>query len=431
MFSGVFYPPLGDYKEMNGRLQFMESVAEILFNYLRNLIYYPEKAALDIDKLPEAFHELGSGLQYLAKCVVETTTLAQALAKGDLNMKSPSRGNEIAAPLKSLQASLKHLTWQSQQVAKGDYKQRVAFMGEFSDAFNAMVEQLAERQLKQENEIHLIKKKTDSLEQSNLLLSALMHHVPQQIIVIDRDTREILLMNDIAINEVNNNANYVEKLLQIMSDHDDFNRGEIDINFKLGELDRDFVIKTYLLEWNNSNAEVFVISDVSVTKSKIKELEIQAYHDSATQLYNRTFGMLTLDNWLYEKKQFVLIFADLDNLKYINDEFGHNEGDIYIGIAAKYLKSFSPDAVVCRVGGDEFMLLAPSISYDEAFASMNKIYQSFENDEYLKDKSYAYSISFGIVAVGINNKLPASDILSIADERMYEHKRMRKKNRQM
>ena len=123
----------------------MDPVAKILFEYLRDVIYNPAHAALDMEALPQGFHDLGEGLQYLAKTVFETKKFAQALAKGDLDSPPPSPGNEVAAPLKALHSSLKHLTWQTQQVAKGDYQQRVEFMGNFSVAFNAMVHQLNER----------------------------------------------------------------------------------------------------------------------------------------------------------------------------------------------------------------------------------------------------------------------------------------------
>ncbi|MCL1986134.1 MAG: ATP-binding protein [Betaproteobacteria bacterium] len=123
----------------------MEPVAKILFEYLRDIIYNPAQAALDVESLPQEFRELGEGLRYLAECVFEARSFAQALSKGDLSGHMPSRGNEIAAPLKSLHSSLQHLTWQTQQVAKGDYQQRVEFMGNFSMAFNAMIQQLEER----------------------------------------------------------------------------------------------------------------------------------------------------------------------------------------------------------------------------------------------------------------------------------------------
>ena len=408
----------------------MSKTSEILFEYLRNIIYNPSKAKLDVDKLDEDFVMLGQGLMYFAQSFSQYNEFAKALAKGDLGASLPPRENELSAPLKALHSSLKHLTWQAQQVAKGDYKQRVYFMGEFADAFNAMIEQLAERQQRLEDQINRIQKKSSALEQSNLLLTTLMRYVPQQIIVIDRDTGGIIIMNDIAINEVNNDANYVENLMQIIRGNNalDSKHGA-EIQYMQGTHERYLMIKSYTLEWGGSNAEIFVINDISGVKNKMKELEIYAYQDSMTQLYNRLFGMLTLDSWLYEKKQFALLFVDLDNLKYINDEYGHKEGDIYIIKAAQYLKTFARDAVVCRIGGDEFMLLVPDINYEDAHATIENIYQNFKNDDYLEDKAYAYIISFGIVVVEAGNTLSANDILSIADERMYEDKRMKKNAR--
>ena len=121
-------------------------VAEILFNYLHDIIYKPSEASLDIECLPEAFGDFGRGLQYFGSILSEMRTLAKELANGNLNCTLPSRTNEIASPLKTLHASLRHLTWQTQQVAMGDYKQRVSFMGDFSTAFNNMIEQLEQRQ---------------------------------------------------------------------------------------------------------------------------------------------------------------------------------------------------------------------------------------------------------------------------------------------
>ena len=128
----------------------VEPVAEVLLNYLRDVMRSPSNApqssaVLAIDELPEGFRELGKGLQYFAECVMETRALAKDMSKGILTNELPPRENEIAAPLKSLHASLKHLTWQAQQITRGDYNQRVNYMGEFSASFNKMIEQLAER----------------------------------------------------------------------------------------------------------------------------------------------------------------------------------------------------------------------------------------------------------------------------------------------
>ncbi|MCF8064726.1 MAG: diguanylate cyclase [Desulfarculaceae bacterium] len=67
---------------------------------------------------------------------------ALALANGDLSVKITGKGF-LAGALKTLQSHFKHLTWQTQRVAAGDFTQRVDFMGEFAIAFNAMAERLA------------------------------------------------------------------------------------------------------------------------------------------------------------------------------------------------------------------------------------------------------------------------------------------------
>jgi len=75
------------------------------------------------------------------------------LVKGDLSQELHLKGY-LAGTLKALQANLRHLTWQTQMIAAGDFSQRVDFMGDFSDAFNSMVNQLQEnrRQLQEKQD---------------------------------------------------------------------------------------------------------------------------------------------------------------------------------------------------------------------------------------------------------------------------------------
>jgi len=124
----------------------LKPVADAFFSYLDNLIYKPSAASLDIESLPEAFGDFGKGLLYIGNAINETRALAKELANGNLKCVLPPPSNEIAAPLKMLHSSLNHLTWQTQQVAKGDYTQFVSFMGDFSNAFNNMVKQLKQSQ---------------------------------------------------------------------------------------------------------------------------------------------------------------------------------------------------------------------------------------------------------------------------------------------
>jgi len=75
--------------------------------------------------------------------ILAAQAFALALSKGDLSPRLQAKGL-MAGTLKALQANLRHLTWQTQMIAQGDFSQRVDFMGEFSESFNAMVHSLAE-----------------------------------------------------------------------------------------------------------------------------------------------------------------------------------------------------------------------------------------------------------------------------------------------
>ena len=409
----------------------MDPVAGILFEYLRGVIYSVPNTTLEVEKLPAGFQDLGAGLQFFAECVIESNALALALSKGNMDAPMPSRGNEVAAPLKGLYASLMHLTWQANQIAQGDYSQRVDFMGEFSNAFNMMVEQLAERQQSLEDQIVQIQAQALSMRQSSALLNNLLDHVPLAVITLDKLSHDVLFVNEVASGEMKKNPAYLAQLLELLAPSEVLEHGgEADIEFEYKGHVNYLEVKAYPLAWEDSSAIVLAISDASAAQRKIRALEVDAYTDNLTQLYNRAYGMLTLNSWMHNKKQFIMAFADLDKLKYINDEFGHNDGDMYIINAGKHLRTFSADAVVCRLGGDEFMLLAPDTTYEAADAAMARICKSLSTDEFLQDKSYSYSMSYGIIQVDSDERRTISDILSLADERMYENKRQRKMQRQ-
>ena len=76
--------------------------------------------------------------------LTELQEFTMSISKGDLDRALCVKGFAAGA-LKQLQANLRHLTWQTQQVAAGDFEQRVDFMGQFSEAFNHMVVALADK----------------------------------------------------------------------------------------------------------------------------------------------------------------------------------------------------------------------------------------------------------------------------------------------
>ena len=156
-----------------------------------------------------------------------------------------------------------------------------------------------------------------------------------------------MIMNETAIMEMHINHEYIETITGLMEEHLTSTSGvEVEIDYIFEDIERHLHVRAYEVEWDRKVAVIYAVSDISDSKNEIKELEIHAYRDSLTNLYNRAYGMKTLEEWIESKKHFVLVFADLDRLKYINDEFGHNEGDMYIINAAKHLLTFPEDAVI-------------------------------------------------------------------------------------
>jgi two-component system sensor histidine kinase/response regulator len=92
-----------------------------------------------------ADNEIGQAVDYINRFIDEykdTSNLAFLLARGDIAFSPPKSKTVIAQSLKTMQATLKHLTWTTKQIAEGDFGHKVDFMGEFSEAFNSMSNQL-------------------------------------------------------------------------------------------------------------------------------------------------------------------------------------------------------------------------------------------------------------------------------------------------
>lgn len=148
---------------------------DILFRYLKELVYHTDSAVLHTEELPEEFQKLGQAMELLGQWLGEAKQFSAALAKGELSYIETDRENVFVAPMKELQGTLRHLAWQTQQVAKGDYSQKVDFMGDFSEAFNTMTKQLEERREALISEKRRIEQKNAELERERKQKETLMY----------------------------------------------------------------------------------------------------------------------------------------------------------------------------------------------------------------------------------------------------------------
>jgi len=107
------------------------------------------KATISLDTIPTSdipeIQVIRSAVDTLAKQYNEGYDFILAMARGELE-KDPPRQNGVITPFKQLQADLKHLTWQIQQISEGDLEQKVSFSGDFSKSINRMIESLREKQ---------------------------------------------------------------------------------------------------------------------------------------------------------------------------------------------------------------------------------------------------------------------------------------------
>jgi diguanylate cyclase (GGDEF)-like protein len=125
--------------------------------------------------------------QKLLRYITDLRDLSSALSRGELQMFAYSKGF-ILSNMKALQANLRHLTWQTKQVADGDFSQRVEFLGDFSDAFNEMTAKLQENTLELERLANV-----DFLTQIPNRRSA-MQYIEQIFMLYKRNRRPFSIM---------------------------------------------------------------------------------------------------------------------------------------------------------------------------------------------------------------------------------------------
>jgi two-component system, cell cycle response regulator len=164
----------------------------------------------------------------------------------------------------------------------------------------------------------------------------------------------------------------------------------------------------------------------------MEQLNNASLTDELTGLYNRR-GFLTFaeQHWKLARRTrsvFTIIFADLDRLKYINDTFGHHEGDYAIKKAAELIrKSFRDTDILARLGGDEFTCLAIDASGEGVDVIVSRLMENIREYNSQADRSYELSMSVGMAGFDPNNILSLEDLMKRADATLYENKRSKRK----
>lgn len=157
------------------------------------------------------------------------------------------------------------------------------------------------------------------------------------------------------------------------------------------------------------------------------ELDRLAHTDSLTNLYNRRYWEPELARYveLYKRYRhpFAILMLDFDNLKWVNDTFGHAAGDTALNHLATVMRMNIRDVdIPCRFGGDEFMILMPEADKNAILMVGRRIAESVNKTRFKLGRSFAsLQVSFG-VAVCPEDATETETLLQTADQALYRAK---------
>lgn len=150
-----------------------------------------------------------------------------------------------------------------------------------------------------------------------------------------------------------------------------------------------------------------------------------AEYDALTGIYNRRKFKELMTTLYLERRPFLLVYFDMDHFKLVNDTFGHAAGDELLLAFVAILKNHSQDAIIGRMGGDEFAMLLLNISYTDAHRRFRAIVKQMEKVK-LKD-SAATTLFSCIPSIGVacypSDTCDLDELAACADAAMYENKR--------
>jgi diguanylate cyclase (GGDEF)-like protein len=158
-----------------------------------------------------------------------------------------------------------------------------------------------------------------------------------------------------------------------------------------------------------------------------RELRYLALTDDLTCLFSRRgfFAAATQQLKLAQRnsQSLLLLFCDVDNLKKINDTYGHHEGDLALIRAADALEqSFRSSDILSRLGGDEFVVLASEASTTTQEVLLRRLEKNLKKLN-ANESRYELSLSVGVARFDPKRAISLGELMAQADEAMYEQKR--------
>ncbi len=288
-----------------------------------------------------------------------------------------------------------------------------------------------------------LKRWLDNLEYTNLKelelylqkIPDLEQKFPQLLNIIDVNQSTLFLF------KARDLAHLQEHIEEIFTDHSrkaiekiivDFVKGstQIETEFPHQTLDgliihtivRLSLVSGYEEDWSRVYVSIMDITERKWSEDRLRYLSL---HDSMTGLYNRAFFETELKR-LANGRTFPIsiIVCDLDNLKRINDTYGHKAGDAVIKQTATILaNSFRNEDVVARLGGDEFAVIIPYLEESIVSNLVDRLRTQFQNfNDSLQEDEVDKRINISMGTATTNSGSDIEQLFKLADQRMYAEK---------
>lgn len=193
------------------------------------------------------------------------------------------------------------------------------------------------------------------------------------------------------------------------------------------------LLASNLIHFEGKDAVIVGMSNITKLKEAEEVLKRYATHDEMTGFYNRRAGMLLFEK-AFERikgteKALSVVFLDIDGLKYVNDHYGHDEGDRYIQIISDAIRqNVSAQDCIFRYGGDEFVVVLENCDGTNALKVIDRIQAHIYQEGLRQNKPYVLHLSHGHAVLGEDVISTADVFLQRADQKMYDNKRYYKMN---
>jgi diguanylate cyclase (GGDEF)-like protein len=356
--------------------------------------------------------------------LLELRRFIMAIAGGDLSTSTDIRGYTAGA-LKTLQANLKHMTWQTQMIATGDFSQRLDFMGDFSKAFNSMASQLEESQ-------RIIRESQEELARTNAGLELEVRRRERaQAALAEREAHYRNLtetMKDVVwiLDTETLHFTYVSPSVERL-------RGFTPKEIMAQPLDAALAPRETwtLTQMIRANRQKFLDGSIDETMYFTSEVE-QIRKDGSTvwteaivrYVQNDKTGGIDIHGVTRDISDRRALMIDIDHFKNVNDTFGHATGDLAIrAVATACGSELRNSDLIGRIGGEEFCILLVETELEKACGVAERLRGLVQDIRLTADDGRTVGLTASIGVAGLRHgehDLP--DLMARADKALYQAK---------